>query len=87
MEALALKLLDEYDKRISSKILLLREVPSWDQPFDREGTPNGFTGLHGASYFGCVEIAVPLMETKKGNVRATDLCWNIVPVCLILFKA
>ena len=70
--ALALKLLDEFDKHISSKILLLRGLDHYDQPFDLQGTPKGFTGLHGAAYFGCVEITVVLLETKKWNARATD---------------
>ena len=69
---LALKLLDEYDKHISSKILLLRGLDNYDWPFDLQGTPKGFTGLHGAAYFGCVEITFALLETRKWNVRATD---------------
>jgi len=71
-EALALKLFDGYEKHISSKILLLHGMPPWHQPFDREGTPRGFTGLHCAAYIGCVGIAVALLKTNKGDVRATD---------------
>ena len=65
VKTLALKLLDEYGKHISSKILLLRGVSLWDQPFDSEDTPRGFTGLHGAAYHGCVEIAVALLKSNK----------------------
>jgi len=72
VKTLSLKLFDGYDKHISSKILLLRGIPPWEQPFDREGTPRGFTGLHCAAYFGCVEITVALLKTNKGDVRATD---------------
>ena len=54
VKALTLKLLDGYDKHISSKVLLLRGVRAEEQPFDGEDTPRGFTGLHAAAYFGCV---------------------------------
>jgi len=76
VKTLALKLLDGYDKHISSKILLLRGMPPWYQPFDWEGTPRGFTGLHGASYFGCVEITTALLETNKWDVQAADFNGN-----------
>jgi len=76
VKALALKLLDGYDKHISSKILLLCRMPDRDRPVDREGRPIGFTGLHGAAYIGCVEITVALLETKKWDVEATDLNGN-----------
>ena len=65
MKALAVKLLNGYDKHISSKVLLLHMMPNWDLPFDREDRPIGFTGLHGAAYFGCVEIVAALLETNK----------------------
>ena len=71
-KALALKLLDGYEKHISSKILLLRGVRFWSQPFDQEDIPRGFTGLHGAAYFGCEEITIALLETNKWDVQATD---------------
>ena len=72
VKTLALRVLDEYDKHISSK-MLFREMSVWDQPFDREDRPRGFTGLHGAAYFGCVEIMVALLEMDKWNVQATDV--------------
>jgi len=58
VKRLALQLLNGFDKHISSKLLLLDEMDYWDQPFDWEGSPRGFTGLHGAAYLGCVEITV-----------------------------
>ena len=72
VKALALKLLDGYDKHISSKVLLLHGVRAADQPLGRDGAPTGFTGLHGAAYFGRVELTVALLETNKGDVQATD---------------
>ena len=76
VKSLALKLLDRYDKHISSKIALLRGLRDEEQPFDREDIPTGFTGLHGAAYFGCVEITVALLEKKKGDVEASDFHGN-----------
>ena len=76
VKALALKLLDGCDKHISSKILLLRGLDSWDWPFDRKDTPRGFTGLHGAAYLGYAEIIVALLETNKWDVQATDFHGN-----------
>ena len=76
VKTLALKLLAEYDKHISSKILLLRGLNVWDQPFDLKNTPAGFTGLHGAAYLGCEEITAALLETNKWDARATDLRGN-----------
>jgi len=72
VKTLALKLLDKYDEHISSKVLLLHGARSWVLPFDPEGTPRGFTGLHGAAYFGCIELIVALLETNKCDVQATD---------------
>ena len=78
VKVLALKLLDGYDKHISSKMLLLSEfrVPDWEKPFDREDRPTGFTGLHGAAYLGCVEITVALLEMNAWDVEETDLNGN-----------
>ena len=76
MKTLALKLLDGYDKHISSKVVLLRGVAAEKQSFDGEDTPSGFTGLHGAAYFGCVETAVALLEMSKRDVQATDFRGN-----------
>ena len=72
VKTLALKLLDGYDKHISSKLLLLRSVRDEEQPFDLQDTPTGFTGLHGAAYFGCPQITAALLKTNKVDVRETD---------------
>ena len=76
VKSLALKLLDGYDKHISSKMLLSRGVDLWNPPLDREGTPRGFTGLHGSAYLGCVEITAALLELGKLDVQATDFNGN-----------
>ena len=76
VKTLALRLLDEYDKHISSKVLLLYSVGAEEQPFDRDDTPKGFTGLHGAAYMGCVEIIVAILEMNKVDVQATDFHGN-----------
>ena len=76
VKTLVLELLDGYDKHISSKIVLLRGMRDEEQPFDREDIPRGFTGLHGAAYFGCAKIIVALLETRKGDVEASDFHGN-----------
>ena len=77
VKTLALRLLDGYDKHISSKVLLLHSMGAEERPLGRDDTPRGFTGLHGAAYFGCVEITVALLEAGKGDVRATDIRGNV----------
>jgi len=69
---LALRLLDRFDQHISSKMLLyltpdnsLRQF-SWIHP-------TGFTGIHGAAYFGIIETAVALLEMKKWDLNARDV--------------
>jgi len=76
VKTLALKLLEGYDKHISSKILLLRGLDIWDRPFDLEDIPTGFTGLHGAAYLGYMEIIAALLETNKWDVHAADIHGN-----------
>jgi len=73
VKRLALELFDGYDNHIASKMMLLHSMSIWDQPFDREDSPTGFTGLHGAAYLGCMEITASLLETHKWDVRETDL--------------
>ena len=77
VKTLALRLLDGYDKHISSKLLLLHSVRAEEQPFDRDDTPRGFTGLHGAAYFGCVGIIIALLGANKGDMGATDFRGNV----------
>jgi len=76
VKTLALELLDGYANHISSKVLLLHGVRAEEQPLCEDGTPTGFTGLHGAAYFGCLEITDALLETNKGDVYATDFHGN-----------
>ena len=76
VKTLALKLLDGFDKHISSKILLLHGMQFQDRPFDEEDSPRGFSGLHCAAYLGYVEIIVALLETNKWDVQATDFHGN-----------
>jgi len=76
VKALALKLLDGYNKHISSKVLFFCEMRALGQPFGQDDTSVGFTGLHGAAYFGCVEIAAALLEMSKCDVQATDFRGN-----------
>jgi len=78
VKTLALKLLDGYDKHISSKVRLLHGVRAEEQPFDGDGVPTGFTGLHGAAYLGCQDIVAALLETNSG--WATDIHGNIAIV-------
>ena len=75
VKTLALKLLTEYDTHISSKMLLLHMFSRW-RLLGGDDTPRGFIGLHGAAYFGCVEIVVALLNTNKGDVQATDFEGN-----------
>jgi len=69
---LALKLLDRFDRHISCKLLLLKQVP-WKPPLDIEGSPIGFTGLHGGALLGVLEPMVSLFDIKKWDLNATDL--------------
>jgi len=73
VKVLALQLLDGYDQHISSKMLLLHWM---DRPLYWLYSLRGFTGLHGAAYFGCAEITVALLKVKGWDVQATDLYGN-----------
>ena len=72
VKTLALELLDGYEKHISSKRLSLHCASLIDRAFNREIISRGFTGLHCAAYFGCVEITAALLEKGKWDVLATD---------------
>ena len=65
LKRLALQLLDGFDKHISSKVLLLREMGIWGRHYYWGNSFRGFTGLHGAAYFGCLEIIVALLDMSK----------------------
>ena len=72
---LALKLLDRFDAHISCKLLLLKEF-IWERPFDTDGSPIGFTGLHGGALLGVLEPIVSLFDIKMWDLNATDLHGN-----------
>jgi len=71
---LALKLLDRFDKHISTQLLLLHYNR------DRNGGPSfcgvrgptRFTGLHGAAFLGIARIFSTLLEIREWDVNAYD---------------
>ena len=72
---LAAKLLGKFDHHISAKLLLLHY--DWhrrdrEPSFPLAGGPTGFTGLHGASFLGIVEIVAGVLEMKEWDINATD---------------
>ena len=75
VSTLALGLLTEFEQHISSQLLMLHydESRLWREPvFDKTGGPKGFTGLHGAAFFGIVEIVAMLLAMKEWDINATD---------------
>ena len=72
---LALRLLDGFDKHVSSTILASYSSHNWDMAFVQY-SPMGFTGLHYAAYLGIPEIVVGLLEMKKWDLGATDMEGN-----------
>ena len=78
VKLLTLKLLDCYDKHISSKLLLIHERGWWwhHPKQERRNALAGFTGLHGAAYLGIVEITQALLETREWDLNATDVEGN-----------
>ena len=78
VKLLELKLLDGYDKHISSKLLLIHERDWWWHHPEQEGNNvlEGFTGLHGAAYIGILEIAHALLKMMEWNLNATDVDGN-----------
>ena len=72
---LALGLLIQFEQHISSQLLLLRydKDRNWGElSFNGESAPKGFTGLHGAAFFGIVEIVVALLAMKEWDINARD---------------
>jgi len=73
-KTLALRLLYRFDEHISAQLLLLDyegvsaqlELPRW-----MEG-PMGFTGLHGVSFLGIVEIVGDVLKMKEWDVNEID---------------
>ena len=84
---LALKLLIGFEQHISSQLLLLRyyeDERSRELDFGGSRCSKGFTGLHGAAFFGIVEIFATLLAMKEWDINATDsrgrtaLAWGAV---------
>ena len=73
---LALKLFDDYNSHISTKILLKAQM--WSVDVDKI---SGFSGLHCASFFGIIEIVASLVEMEDCDINQIDftgrtpLCW------------
>jgi len=74
VKTLALKLLSKYDEHISAQLVLLNykegRVPG--PYFDGERGSSGFTGLHGAAFFGIVEVFEAVLEMRELDVNARD---------------
>jgi len=84
---LAMKLLLEFEQHISSRLLLLRHYE--DEGFCeldlcKRRCFKGFTGLHGAAFFGILEIFATLLVIKEWDINATDtggrtaLAWAVI---------
>ncbi|RPA92065.1 hypothetical protein L873DRAFT_1711562, partial [Choiromyces venosus 120613-1] len=71
VKTLALKLLNQHDKHISAKLLLLEK--SWPWGHDLDGIPDGFSGLHCAAFFGLHEIAISLLHAEVTDFRRKDI--------------
>jgi len=71
---LALRLLDRFNEHISAQLLLLRyhdeRTPS--RYFYGAKGPMGFTGLHGVSFLGIVEIVASILGMKEWNLNQSD---------------
>ena len=71
---LALRLLDGFEKHISSPLLFLhncKQLDSWDWAPETL-TPEAFTGLHGAASVGISEVVTDLLATRKWDINAGD---------------
>ena len=75
VNTLALRLLDRFDKHVSSVILLTRSGDNRGRVLG-PSNPAGFTGLHGCAYLGITEIAVCLLNMKEWDLGATDVARN-----------
>jgi len=75
VNTLALRLLDEFDKHVSSGILLSRSYDNWVGEVGVRGS-TGFTGLHCTAYFGIMETTISLLKVKKCDLDATDVMGN-----------
>jgi len=75
VKTLALRLLNKFDEHISAQLVLLGyKGDRFPGPYlGGEGGPSGFTGLHGAAFFGIVEIFQAVLEMKEWDVNARDI--------------
>ena len=82
VNTLALKLLNGFDKHVSSGILLFHRSDYYDERLRRYDS-TGFTGLHCIASLGIVEIAAVLLEMKKWDLNATDAGGNTAILCAV----
>ena len=79
-KSLALRLLDDYDKHISSKTFLIHKGLRWHRSKQNGSNSGGaFSGLHGAAYLGIVEIMGSLLkktQKREWDVNSTDVDGN-----------
>jgi len=74
-KTLALRLLDRFDEHISAQLLLLRyknERSPFNPYFNGAERLMRFTGLHGASFLGIVEIVASVLEMKEWDLNQSD---------------
>ena len=71
---LALKLFDDYNCHISTKLLL--KALGWEWYDANFNNPSPFGGLHCASYFGIVEIVAGLIEVEGCDINQVDFMGN-----------
>ena len=76
---LALKLFDDYNDHISTKILL--KAQRWKYRHFDFRKPCLFSGLHCASFFGIVEIVAGFVEAEGCDINQTD-CVGSTPLLL-----
>ena len=74
VKILALRLLDKFDEHISAQLLSFHHnrIRTYYLSYNRKKGPIGFTGLHGAAFFGIVEIFLAVLEMKEWDVNARD---------------
>ena len=77
VKSLALQLLDKFGGHISAKLLLLGNFGKWERETRHS---EGFTGLHCAAYLGLDEIAIALLEMKKGRGVGVADAWGRTPL-------
>ena len=70
---LALKLFDDYNNQISTRILLEAQDPDADIDYKNLSL---FSGLHCASFFGIVEIVTGLVEIEGCDINQADCAGN-----------